>query len=122
LILRPEWNNSATLSSQKRGMQLPARQLLSAMPKLPRKFMVTFEFKNRRGTMVLSHNFERVYGPDTLKIITAAFDNAHECLPAEFKKSEHARRKLALLILRHMERGEHDPSRLAETAVLDFLR
>ena len=72
--------------------------------------------------MVLSHNFERVYGPDTLKIITAAFDNAHECLPAEFKKSEHARRKLALLILRHMERGERDPSRLAETAVLDFLR
>jgi hypothetical protein len=84
--------------------------------------LVTFEFKNRRGTMVLSHNFERVYGPDTLKIITAAFDDAHECLPAEFKKSEHARRKLALLILRHMEHGERDPSRLAETAVLDFLR
>jgi hypothetical protein len=41
------------------------------MPKLPRKFLVTFEF-NRRGTMVLSRNFERVYGPDTLKIITAA--------------------------------------------------
>src|SRR5512143_1233345 len=94
----------------------------SAMPKLPRKFLVTFEFKNRRGTMALSHNFERVYGPDTLKIITAAFDNAHECLPAKFKKSEHARRKLALLILRHMEHGERDPSRLAETAVLDFLR
>jgi hypothetical protein len=90
--------------------------------KLSRKFLLTFEFKNRRGTMVLSHNFERVYGPDTLKIITAAFDNAHECLPAEFKKSEHARRKLALLILRHMEHGERDPSRLAETAVLDFLR
>ena len=76
LISRSERNNSATLSSQKRGMQLPARQLLSAMPKLPRKFLVTFEFKNRRGTMVLSHNFERVYGPDTLKIITAAFDSA----------------------------------------------
>ena len=72
--------------------------------------------------MALSHNFERFYGPDTLKIITNAFDNAHQCLPAEFKKNEHARRKLALLILRHMERGEHDPSRLAETAVLDFLR
>ena len=34
--------------------------------------------------MVLSHNFQRVYGPDTLKIIAAAFDNAHECLPVEF--------------------------------------
>jgi len=72
--------------------------------------------------MVLSHNFERVYGPDTLKIITAAFDSAYECLPAEFKKSEYARRKLALLILRHIERGEHNSSRLAETAMLDFLR
>jgi len=72
--------------------------------------------------MSLSHNFERAYGPDTLKIITAAFDDAHECLPAEFQKNDHARRKLALLILRHMERGERDPARLAETAVLDFLR
>ena len=72
--------------------------------------------------MTLSHNFERVYGPDTLKIITAAFDNAHECLPVKFQKNDRARRKLALLILRHVERGEHDPVRLAETAVLDFLR
>lgn len=72
--------------------------------------------------MALSHNFERFYGPHKLKIITAAFDNAHECLPAKFQKNDHARRKLALLILRHVERGEHDPERLAETAVLDFLR
>jgi hypothetical protein len=72
--------------------------------------------------MALVHNFERVYGPDTLKTITAAFDNAHEYLPAEFQKSNHAKRKLALLILRHIERGERDPDRLAETAVLDFLR
>ena len=72
--------------------------------------------------MALVHNFERVYGPDTLKTITAAFDNAHECLPAEYQKSDQARRKLALLILCHIERGERDPVRLAETAVLDFLR
>ena len=72
--------------------------------------------------MALSQNFERVYGPDTLKIITVAFDDAHECLPAEFQKDDHAKRKLALLILRHMDRGERDPVRLAETAVLDFLR
>jgi hypothetical protein len=89
-----------------------------AAGQIPRHIRV----QNRRGTMALSHDFERAYGPDTLKIITAAFDNAHECLPAEFKKSEHARRKLALLILRHIERGEHDPGRLAETAVMDFLR
>jgi hypothetical protein len=52
-----------------------------------------------------SHNFEQVYGPDTLKIMTTAFDNAHKCLPANFRKNDQARRKLALLILRHIERG-----------------
>jgi len=72
--------------------------------------------------MASSDNFERVYGPETLKVITAAFDNAHECLPAEFQENDRARRKLALLILRHMDRGEHDPVRLADSAVLDFLR
>ena len=55
--------------------------------------------------MLSSHDIERVYGPDTLKIMTAAFDNAHQCLPAKFKENDHARRKLALLIIRHMERG-----------------
>jgi len=72
--------------------------------------------------MLSSHDIERVYGPDTLKVMTAAFDNAHQCLPAKYKENDHARRRLALLIIRHLERGEHNPSRLAETAVLDFLR
>jgi hypothetical protein len=72
--------------------------------------------------MPSSHNFERVYGPDTLKIMTTAFDNARKCLPAKFRKNDQARRKLALLILRHIERGEHDPEYLADSAVLDFLR
>ena len=72
--------------------------------------------------MASSDTFERVYGPETLKIIAAAFDNAHECLPAEFQENVRARRKLALLILRHIERGERDPERLADSAVLDFLR
>jgi hypothetical protein len=72
--------------------------------------------------MPSSHNFERVYGPDTLKIMTTAFDNAHKCFPANFRKNDQARRKLALLILRHIERGEHDPECLADSAVLDFLR
>jgi len=72
--------------------------------------------------MLSSHNIERVYGPDTLKIMTAAFDNAHDCLPAKFRENDHARRKLALLIIRHMERGERNPVSLANVAMLDFLR
>ncbi len=72
--------------------------------------------------MPSSHNFERVYGPDALKIMTTAFDNAHKCLPAKLRENDQARRKLALLILRHIERGEHDPVCLADSAVLAFLR
>jgi hypothetical protein len=72
--------------------------------------------------MLSSQNIERVYGPDTLKIMAAAFDNAHKCLPVKFRETDQARRKLALLIIRHMERGEHDPMSLADLAVLDFLR
>jgi hypothetical protein len=72
--------------------------------------------------MASFHNFERVYSPDSLKIMTTAFDYAHKSLPAKFHGNDRARRKLALLILRHVERGEHDPERLAASAVLDFLR
>jgi hypothetical protein len=68
------------------------------------------------------HNFERAYSPDTLKVMTTAFDNAHKCLPASFRENDQARRKLALLILRHIERGERDPVCLADSVVLEFLR
>jgi hypothetical protein len=71
--------------------------------------------------MLSSHDIERVYGPDTLKIMTAAFDNAHQCLPAKFKENDHARRKLALLII-VIWNGGHNPVSLANVAVLDFLR
>ena len=62
-----------------------------------------------------------VYGPDTLKVMGAAFDTALELLPPDLQGHERARRKLALLILRHMDRGE--PAReLGHLALLDFLR
>ena len=72
--------------------------------------------------MASFHNFERVYSPDSLKIMTTAFDYAHKSLPARFQENDRAKRRLALLILRHIERGEHDPVRLADSAVLDFFR
>jgi hypothetical protein len=33
------------------------------------------------------HNIERVYDPDTLKIMTMAFNNAHGCLPQRYRKT-----------------------------------
>jgi hypothetical protein len=63
-----------------------------------------------------------VYDPETLKTMGAAFDTAWQSFPPELKDHEGARRKLALLILRHMDRGECDTTRLSDRALLDFMR
>jgi hypothetical protein len=47
-----------------------------------------------------------VYNPETLKMMGAAFDTSWQSFPPGLKHHEGARRKLALLILRHMDRGE----------------
>ena len=73
--------------------------------------------------MPSAHDIETcVYDPDTLKIMSMAFDNAHKCLPEKYRESDQARRKLALLVMRHIGRGERDPMCVAYSAVLDFLR
>ncbi len=63
-----------------------------------------------------------VYDPETLTTMGAAFDTACRSFPPDLKDHEGARRKLALLILRHMERGEHDARRLSDLALFDFMR
>ena len=49
-----------------------------------------------------------VYSPDTLQVMGAAFDTALLSLPPNLQDHEGARRKLALIILRHADRGEPD--------------
>ena len=44
-----------------------------------------------------------VYGPDTLEVMC---DTAVQLLPSNLQDHERARRRLALLILRHMDLGE----------------
>jgi hypothetical protein len=63
-----------------------------------------------------------VYDPETLKMMGSAFDTACQSFPPDLKDHEGARRKLALLILRHMDRGERDATRLGDLALLDFMR
>ncbi len=63
----------------------------------------------------------RIYDPDVLNVMTAALDQASQCLPADVKDSERARRRLALLVIRHVDRGEHDPSRISDLVVTEFL-
>ena len=63
-----------------------------------------------------------VYDPDALKTMGAAFDSVCQAFPPHLKRHEAARRRMALLILRHMDRGERDVARLRELALLDFMR
>jgi len=63
-----------------------------------------------------------VYDPEALKTMGAAFDTVCQAFPPDLKRHERARRRLALLILRHMDRGERDVTRLSDLALLDFMR
>ncbi len=63
-----------------------------------------------------------VYDAETLKMMGAAFDTAWQSFSPDLKTHEGARGKLALLILRHMDRGERDATRLSDLALLDFMR
>jgi hypothetical protein len=55
--------------------------------------------------MLPSSAIHDVYGPDTLKVMGAAFDTAVQSIPPHLQDHERARRRLALLIVRHMESG-----------------
>jgi hypothetical protein len=57
----------------------------------------------------------------TLQVMGAAFDTALLSLPPNLQDNEVARRKLALIILRHADRGEPDAD-LGTLALLDFKR
>jgi hypothetical protein len=62
-----------------------------------------------------------VYGPDTLKRMGAAFDLAWRAVSRGAERIESTRTMLARRILLHVDRGERDPRRLADLAVLDFV-
>jgi hypothetical protein len=62
-----------------------------------------------------------VYDPATLKVMADAFDHACNFLPDQFRDSDSVRKKLALHIIRDINDGEIDSTRLADTAVLSVL-
>jgi len=63
-----------------------------------------------------------VYDPDALKMMGAAFDTVCQAFPPDLKDHEGAKRRLALVILRHVDRGEREVTRLSDLALLDFMR
>ena len=63
---------------------------------------------------------ERVYPPDTVAAMAIAFDEASASIPpSDF--TEVARRRLAVLILRHVDSGVREPARLAELVLGEFV-
>ena len=62
-----------------------------------------------------------VYDREVLMVMSNAFDRACDFLPAQFRESDHMRRKLALHIIHQVDDGESDPARLAGSAIFSLL-
>jgi len=58
---------------------------------------------------------QRVYPPETTAAMTAAFERLCASIPKSVNGDD-LRRQLALVILRHVDRGVQDPERLSEMA------
>jgi hypothetical protein len=65
-------------------------------------------------------NTVRTYDPETIAVMTAAFDRVCRSLSARMNSHDDVKRTLALVILRHVDRGERDPDRLADAALRDW--
>src|SRR5262245_38090878 len=70
--------------------------------------------------MIPSNNISRVYDPHTLSIMAIAFDRACDFLPVQFRNSDYMRRKVASHIIRHVNDGESDPTRLDDSAIVSI--
>ena len=59
----------------------------------------------------------RAYPPDTVSVMTVAFELVCQSLPKPISDDEVMRKKIALLILHGTDEGERDPRRLANVAL-----
>jgi hypothetical protein len=98
----------------------PLRELLRSVRANVSERSAAFP-ENRSGEMSPSSGIRPVYDPATLRIMIDAFDHACNFLPTQFRDSDSVRRKLALHIIRDLNDGESDSTRLADTAVLSVL-
>jgi hypothetical protein len=64
---------------------------------------------------------ERLYPPETVAAMTTAFDTVYQSLPTQIHDDEGVREALALVILRHVDRGERDPERLTDLALRELI-
>jgi hypothetical protein len=60
---------------------------------------------------VVSSPNGRTYSPETVAIMTAAFDRVCRSVSHRMNGNEDMRQTLALIIVRHVDRGVRDPGR-----------
>lgn len=62
----------------------------------------------------------RAYCPETISVMTAAFDRVCQSVSKQLNGSDDVKKTLALIILRHVDRGECNAERLAEIAFREW--
>ena len=65
-------------------------------------------------------SFSRAYPPETIAAMSSAFDLVCQCLAKPISDNDTMRKKIALTILRHVDEGERDPTRLATVALREM--
>jgi hypothetical protein len=65
-------------------------------------------------------NSTRTYSPETVAVMTTAFDTVCESVVPWMCADDDQKRRLALIILRHVDRGERDARRLADAALQEW--
>ena len=63
---------------------------------------------------------DRSYSPEAISVMTAAFDRVCQSVSKRMNSNDDVKKTLALIILRHVDRGERDPQRLAEVALPEW--
>ena len=64
---------------------------------------------------------DRSYSPETIAVITAVFDRVCQSVSKRMNGSDDVKKTLALIILRHVDRGECNAERLAEIAFREWI-
>ena len=63
----------------------------------------------------------RTYSPETVGLRSAAFDRVYQSVSSRLmNEHEDLKQSLALIILRHVDRGERDPEQLADVALREW--
>ena len=62
----------------------------------------------------------RSYCPETISVMTAAFDRVCQSVTEQMNGDDVIKKTLALIIIRQVDRGERDPARLAEKAFREW--